>query len=488
MRSAEVKKYWKELYSSRKYSTYLESLVLTNCMGFTGTILLNKGITVFCGLNGVGKSTIISCIKQSLGLIDNSIVTGDKAQGDIRAVLSHKGNSIEIDPKNSAIKQGFDEGKFVYIDSNQSLELLKQWVEQRNLSEYLEQFEINDMSSDQINEISWLVGKDYNECKTIETDEEHGYKSVFFQVTLKEQSYSTLDMGLGEHFLMYIYYILCNIENDAVLIIEEPETFISVLSQQRLIDYLAMISSKKRISIIITTHSPHIISMIKYDNIRIVGNVFGKMIIKTPENALEAKEHLGIAYDYNKIATIFVEDYVARIFLEDILDEDAPYLRNITDIVSVEGCEGITNRLSFDDSQYMSHKLIGVYDGDIKDKLETSKIKWPYLFLPIDECVEIELYNFLRCDTNARKICDQISIAYETLNLSLSKRVGEDHHDWFLDMCKDVKVLPNAFLKAFYGIWKQANSEAINGFISQINGIIYGDNPLVEKEKAYAMV
>lgn len=31
----------------------------------------------------------------------------------------------------------------------------------------------------------------------------------------------------------------------------------------------------------------------------------------------------------------------------------------------------------------------------MKEKLESDKLKWPWLFLPIGECVEIEIYQFL---------------------------------------------------------------------------------------------
>lgn len=490
MRSAETKKYWQDFYSSKKYPTYLDSMTLDNCLGFTGAFSFSKGITAFCGLNGVGKSTIISCIKQSLGLPDDSIVTNDKGHGVKSIAMHHNGNSIIIDPDNTSVNQGVDCQKLVYIDSNQSLELLKFWVEQSNLDEYLEQFESTTFNSEQVNDISWLVGKHYDKCKTIEVDEETSYVPVFFNVKQKEQNYTSVGMGLGEHFLIYVYYVLSNMENNSILIIEEPESFISVLSQQRLLDYFAKVGAKKRISIIISTHSPHILSTLRSDSIRIVGNAFGKMIIKTPDTAEDAKEHLGIAYQYvnYKKATIFVEDYIARIFLGILLNEEASYLRNTIDIVSVEGCEGITNRLSFNDKEYMTHRFIGIYDGDMKDKLESSKLKWPWFFLPVDECVEIEIYNYLETEDNVNSLCDIIQIDSEKLCLAISKRVGEDHHDWLLDLCKDIKIKPIEFIKAFYSLWKNDNNDKISAFINDIEKIVFGEVLETKDNKLFATV
>lgn len=37
------------------------------------------------------------------------------------------------------------------------------------------------------------------------------------------------------------------------------------------------------------------------------------------------------------------------------------------DIVSVGGDSFVTERLTFDDSEYMSHRLIGIYDADLQN-------------------------------------------------------------------------------------------------------------------------
>ncbi len=473
MRSAKSRDYWKDIYSSKKYGIYLESIELEDCLGYSGEVKFNTGITVICGLNGVGKSTIISCIKQSLGFPGYSIVTQEKGHGVNNAILHYQGNALYVNPDNSAVDQGIDKQRLVYIDCSQSIELLKYWTEQSNIDEYLEQFESSELSDEQIKEVSWLVGKDYIACKSIEVDETKSYIPVFFEVTLAHCHYNSINMGLGEHFLMYIYYALNKMDNNSILIIEEPETFISILSQKRLMDYFAKVGTEKRISIIIATHSPHVLTMIKNDCIRIVGNAYGKMIISTPNTNQETREHLGVELAYNKTATVFVEDYVARLFLDVLLNEEAPMIRKTVDIVSVDGYEGITKRLSFNDREYMSHILIGVYDEDMKDKIEVDT-KWPIFFLPIDKCVEIEINEFLKVEENAKKICNTISGSLSKMYLSISKRVGEDHHDWFLDLCRDLNVNPIDFIWAFYSIWKDEHKEEIDTFVEGIESVVLG--------------
>ena len=488
MRSAKTIDFWNDVYSTKNYSMFLESIDLEECMGYTGTISFNKGITAFCGLNGVGKSTIISCVKKVLGITDDSLLTKNKAHGINSATVHYNGNTINISSENSAVTKGIEANKFTYVDSNQTLDLLKEWKEQSNLAEYLNQFEPNSFSKEQLEDISWLIGKEYNECKTIETDEEKNFKPVFFEVYQGSQKYTSNDMGLGEHLLLYVYYILNNIKNGSILIFEEPESYISVLSQKRLMDYLAKISSQRKVSIIITTHSPHILTMIKKENIRIVGNVSGKMIVSTPDEDQDAKEYLGINYQDIpcSLATVFVEDYVARLFIEIILDKESSIIRNSIDIVSVDGCEGISKRLSFNDSEYMSHRFLGIYDEDMKERLNSSQLKWPYLFLPVDECVEKEIKKFIIEQENANLLCTSLNVTIDRLSIVLSKRAGEDHHDWFLDVCKDFKIENKLFLQKIYDIWKQDNREKIDEFLTEFEKNVCVPNYPKDIHKTYA--
>ena len=83
MREAKAKDYWGKI---RKYA-YRSYLTQINMHGYNNLeeLELGKGIQVICGLNGVGKSTIILAIKDLLGIplekkdkikIENAYVTG----------------------------------------------------------------------------------------------------------------------------------------------------------------------------------------------------------------------------------------------------------------------------------------------------------------------------------------------------------------------------------------------------------------------------
>lgn len=475
MRDAEANDYWRHVYNySEKnlYKNYISKLIFKDCNGFTGEVVLTPGITVLCGLNGVGKSSLIANIKTSLGLSDTSIVSKNKIANKIETKIfieDEEFDEIPSDKKKATI---------CYIDSDQSIECLKYW-EQSNVEELLEAEEPFEFNKEQIKELSELVGKEYLSCISYEiSDQEKAFVPVFFNISESEKQikYDSTKMGIGEHFIIYMYYILEKLEKNSILIIEEPESYISVLSQRRFMNYLAKISSDKKISVVLTSHSPHIINMVRKDNIRLLIRLNGEMIIYTPGDKSEAERILGVEYKKieniieckNTIATIFVEDYAARIFLESLLDIELPYIRNSVDIVSAGGDSSITKRLSFDDSKYMSHKIIGIYDADLQNTKEENtikeKVKWPILFLPIGECVEKDIFNYLKINDNIESLCAALSIDKNQFKGLLSKTVHDDHHDKLINLCKYIDKPKEEFIKSYYLCWRNQHEEAIKTF------------------------
>lgn len=501
MRSAEVNDYWRKVYKDpRRYCNYIKEVSFSDSINKKFSIELSPGITTICGLNGAGKSSFIASIKELLGLSVPSIISKKKFKDQVSAKIVINRTDYDITTENNAVSCGLSSELCKYIDSDLAIAALKFW-DQQNIEELLDGLPDNQFSPDQINTISSLVGKKYTDCISYDLGEEiedgedyikQTYTPVFFKVKTQNIEYDSTGMGIGEHFILYIYYILETIKDNSILIIEEPESYISVLSQHRLVDYIAKIISEKKISVIMTTHSPHILKRISADHVRIISNRAGNTTIFIPQNIEEAKQHLGIEYHKSdsNIATLFVEDNIARMFVSRLLKEECPFLENIVDVIYVGGHTKITARLSFDDSKYMSHRLVGIYDDDVKEKedFKSEELKWPYLFLPVEDCVEKEIMNFLSEEHSETTLCSKLGIQCSTFAAVLSKREGEDLHDWFMDICNDLKIQYETFIKEFYVLWKGTHEEAISSFVADLSKSLFGDNEdkhLVEKQYAY---
>lgn len=501
MRIAEVNGYWKDVYKDpRRYCNYIKEVSFSDSVSTKFSIELSPGITAICGLNGAGKSSFIASIKELLGLSVSSIISKKKSDDQVSAKIVIKRNAYDVTTEHNALSFGLSAELCKYIDSDLAIAALKYW-DQQNYEELLDGISENQFTPDQIKTISNLVGKKYTDCMSYEIDEEieageedskQSYMPVFFRVKTQNLEYDSTGMGIGEHFILYIFYILETIKENSILIIEEPESYISVLSQHRLVDYIAKIISEKKISVIMTTHSPHILKRISADHVRIISNRAGNTTMFIPQNIEEAKQHLGIEYHTNdsKIATLFVEDNIARMFVSCIIKEECPFLENIVDVVYVGGHTKITARLSFDDSKYMSHRFVGIYDDDVKEKedFKSAELKWPYLFLPVEDCVEKEIMIFLSEEHSETALCNKLGISCDTFAAVLSKREGEDLHDWFMDICNDLKIQYELCIKEFYVLWKETHEEIISSFVSDLTKSLFGDSEdshLVEKQYAY---
>lgn len=491
MRKAKAIDFWKKI-SSLKYTNYIDSITFTECNGFSDTVKLEPGITVICGLNGVGKSSIISSIAKLLGIEDDSSIRKSKFHGEIKAKLSIHNTITDISEESTAIENGLESELIRYIDSDLAIECIKYW-NQDNIDDLITQEEPYTYKEEQIKNINQIIGKKYTEC-TIYEIEDSGEKfiPVYFKVKTEDTEYGSQGMGIGEHFLLYLYHMLSQqVKENSIVIIEEPESYISIHSQKKLLDFIAKTIVTKKLSVILTTHSPFILSQVKTDNIRIITNIFGKMQIQTPSLSDTTDKLLGMEYriyekivnNEDKIATLFVEDYAARLFLSCILKNRTHELYDKIDIVSLNGESDITTILQFDIGEFMSHKLIGVYDGDMISKVSQEKIdkkcKLPYCFLPIDECVEIEIQNFINLENTYKSLQKVLNIEISHFNSIIEALSYEDHHDWFIELCKNVDKTQQELIEVFYNVWSQDNEEKINNFVNDIKSKVLTKNKVL---------
>ena len=93
---------------------------------------------------------------------------------------------------------------------------------------------------------------------------------AYFEVTTEGVTYGSEMMGLGELALHLMLWHLERVEPQSIMLIEEPETHISPRSQQALLNVLARASARKKLWVIVTTHSAGIVARIPREHIRLV--------------------------------------------------------------------------------------------------------------------------------------------------------------------------------------------------------------------------
>ncbi len=136
------------------------------------------------------------------------------------------------------------------------------------------------------------------------------YKTVLIDRDMSHKEIDILSCGTGLQSMMILSilqtYIKMMNDSDLILLIEEPEVYLHPSLQRKMINTLLKIS--KRNQVLLTTHSPIVISKINHRNIHCINKVGGVSSIMNA-TATRIIEELGIQVSdiLNKNAVLFVE-------------------------------------------------------------------------------------------------------------------------------------------------------------------------------------
>jgi predicted ATPase len=466
VRVATANDVWKTVFR-RNYEYSIKDINL-NGIGGINNIEFQNGIFAICGLNGAGKSTIISSLKDILGLKVNSQDIKKINGNNIDANILNNDQLIEVRNQiDSRFLDKIDQSASVYyLDYKQSINVLD-FLEQDNLEELLDQYDENIFSQKLIEDLNYIVGKEYDEVTLYEI--ENGEDVIpYFKVKTSELYYDSLGMGMGEHFLFYIFWIFYRMKSSGIILIEEPETFISINSQQKLMNFIAQKASKLGITVVLASHSPYIIKKIKKENIIILSRYTNFVSVLKPSIDKESLISLGL--EIPKKGSIFVEDKVAEIYIKTMLSKYCSHIIRDYNIEFVNGHAAITERLAFPKSDKFTYKIIGVYDGDMVEEIEgiKHKIKWDYIFLPEENAIELEFKRALRGEVD--RFASLVQVDKDKLVQILASISGLDHHDWIQELSNKLGKELTLIIESLYEIWSiiEGNNEKINKFVQDI--------------------
>ncbi|RBN39922.1 hypothetical protein DMN50_17835, partial [Priestia megaterium] len=139
IRSAKVPDIWRKV-ERNSYKYYLDSLNLNGILGINEPINFKKGIFTICGLNGVGKSTVFTAIKDILGIKissqDKIKIHGIEIFGNLKE--GNKSIPIKNEEGYRLVDVTTDDVILEEIDFKKLIEINK-FIGQPNFSELIEQ-------------------------------------------------------------------------------------------------------------------------------------------------------------------------------------------------------------------------------------------------------------------------------------------------------------------------------------------------------------
>jgi hypothetical protein len=362
---------------------------------------LQTPVTVFAGLNGVGKSRL-------LGLLDASI--GSEAR---------------------------------LISLHDLCGWIKRMLEARpDLAEVTEEASPLDLDEETEAAIRAIVRRDYDEvlwyaAEFSDSPFEHivgDTVAPYFVVSEGDARYAMDEMGLGElaaHVLLWVLYYLRD-QEDVVLLLDEPDAFFPPSSRESLIDYLGVMAVRKKYTFAITTHSRELIDRgLAHERVLsyIERGPEGIRFLADPPTVKEVVR--AALYPENDLKVVgWVEDEAGRALAQALLEAIDRSVLARTKLYWVRG-EGdlreIRKRFLKPPVRPGDLEFMFLADGD-QDAVPEDPSLWPAPLLPGGKSPDDLFKRHAAADLVA--LADLLSVPEPVLTSIVQANAGQDPHDF----------------------------------------------------------
>jgi len=460
IRAAKFRDHWRKALN-RKYLLEYVSLDYSGLRSLRDDqIKFSPGITAIVGGNGVGKSTLAHAIVDVLSGPDSIYVLREseiRLSGSLlTATLADKNSIKQLTlahrPEGRHASEGSFEHEFVWLDPSTMAMLCQQQIlGDPTFSDLLEGIGSRVINLEELASMSYVVGKDYTKCTVCEI-RDYGPFEVwpYFTVTCSGITYGSEDMGRGELALLTILWALDNLESNSIVILEEPETHVSARSQSAFMDLVAWFCATKGLWVIVTTHSPVVLQKLPNNHMRLLVSENGQSRLISSPKLHEIASIVGGGVAFKNL--ILVEDECANYFLQSILEKLEPDLRRQCAFVAMDGESSISIILNTLPKVAGWTNVIGCFDGDMREKLNSTKFHWPHIYLP----GTISPESILRACVTRRPAADlaaELHVREQTISVSLATVAGLDPHDWLSNLIEHIGRTKHDIVRAMVQIW-----------------------------------
>ncbi|WP_331831746.1 AAA family ATPase [Pseudomonas sp. LH21] len=406
-------------------------------------------INTFCGLNGAGKTRLL----KRFALEEESHSSADMV------IARSDSFPIYLSPAEMV---------------SNSIRKTVQLKAQGGFEELVQAYESFDFNSVLLDRVNYLIHSDYDRVSvfTIESIEgQYAEEASSFQYCIAERKGAvrdTLSLSHGEIYAILLVWMMEAVEGFNVVLLDEPETFLSPLAQTRLSHVLmdcAAGSRHRTIQFLAATHSPYILDAIGYEYSFCVSKIANDLVVERGDRSI--LNYIGIAPRWAKI--LLVEDAKAKFVLESILEEMAPGWRHDFLVFSCENGESDLGEVHARVSGIDENKIWLVYDADVVKKGKVfSEVEKAYSFLlPGEDSPEEELITavnnniseFLGCFPASNRI--KISRALEAVR-------GLDHHDYFVELARKAGLKEYNVLVGAFQVWFGVNAQACESLVTRL--------------------
>lgn len=343
-----------------------------------------------------------------------------------------------------AMAEQLDESA-VHVELHQLCERALDILGKRDdLDSMTEEFEPRELSHDELDDVSRVVGRDYEKVEwfalEIEPPDETvaarfrwgGEQSImpYFRVQYRGRNYDSLEMGLGElsvHMLFWILEQYRQEEKPLTLLLDEPDAYLPPVGVVSLLARLSKICQDRKWQLVLTTHSEELIRTAVENR----SFTFLQQDGLGASVAVQSADDPTVADLLLPMPTIervmFCEDEVAAVLARELLESFDKRAVARTAILWGGGTGALTGlRQHIPSHRHPRVQFQFMYDGDQRDE-SLSSLPWGPHFLPSEQSPD-ELLFELRTDIAGLSIA--LGIDELHLRRTLESLEGHDPHDW----------------------------------------------------------
>jgi len=322
--------------------------------------------------------------------------------------------------------------------------------------------------SDQINEaVSRILGKDVSKFRQLKVHAS-GNVTLLTGETAGGVGYSEFHFGAGESTVIRMVAAIENADDQTLILIEEIENGLHPVATIRLVEYLIWAAERKKVQVIFTTHSNDALHPLPSRAI------WTATKDKLFQGKLDVSSLRAITGQIETVAVIFVEDPLAKIWMEAILRQSN---RPIIDHFQVHAMMGDGTAVAMN-AYHNKNPAIQVpssciIDGDSEQKEDSNGRVFRF---PGDVP---EAYIFDDCLENWARIGGKLSVALlqrfedneKIFDLCREiRQTNKDTHLLFAQVGERLGLVPELTVSsAFATVWAQENHDLVNDIISKVS-------------------
>lgn len=415
-------------------------------------------VLAICGGTGVGKTALLEMLSAALqpapanetiggrerlrGATCTVTVTREGAEPFVRSVTAGEVSGEE--------SEGFP-GGVTFIGLADRTSNISDFLEDVDVEALLEGAAPVALSAEELGVVSVICGKAYTRATFVEVERQDDLSFPFFEVEEGGVTYTSRAMATGELSALYIAWSLRSSEVQSVFLIEEPEAFLPPSSHPLIFGLISKSTVDRKLLTIFTTHSAYIASHVPRKYLVSLARRGGKTVLVSTNDAKErALARLGL--QPTKSVVLLVEDQLAyHVLIELQARFGLSLICNVEVIKPGEGFGAVKKILDASPVGMKSVEIVGVLDGDMRDKAGRWVNADRFQFLPFESSMEEEFLAIARSDT--ADLANIVGRTEAAVHDAIEAQAGADPHDFYMNFGSELGLPAPSLAKAFLDLW-----------------------------------